>query len=499
MTRRLPGVVAIALALAACVAARVVEAQSRALVIRNVTLIDGSGGAPQPGMTVVVTGNRITSVGKSPRVPATAQVVDASGQFMIPGLWDMHIHIHRWDELDVLAANGVSGVRLMSQLPAYYRMRVDIGSGRVLGPPRMSISSRIFDGLLPNQKAAPAPGDTAGEDAEWRAVESGEGRPLALIVTSRAEARQAVATSKATGAEFIKIHDGLTPDAYFAIADEAKKAGLYLSGHVPTGVSVVQLSDSGMRAIEHFTGMLEGCSTEEDALLKDALAAAALPPRERGARTQALRRQALDTFSAARCTALAAHLAKNDTFLSPTFMPEAGIKADAARVGDLARYVPARLRARWQQDAAAARVPSPSADEQQLASALEDRQREIVRIMRRGGVRFLAGTDTGRAWRVSGFSLHDDLVEMNHAGLTPMEVIESATSAPARLLGRDKELGTVQVGKLADLVLLDADPLQQTANTRRINAVVLNGRLLDRQLLDDILARLAAANANSTN
>ena len=115
--------------------------------------------------------------------------------------------------------------------------------------------------------------------------------------------------------------------------------------------------------------------------------------------------------------------------------------------------------------------------------------------MQRARVGFLAGTDTGRAWRFAGFSLHDDLVEMNNAGLTPMQVLQAATSNPARHLGRDQELGTVQTGKLADLVLLDADPIQQISNTRRINAVVVNGRLLDRKTLDDMLSRLEKTNA----
>ena len=116
--------------------------------------------------------------------------------------------------------------------------------------------------------------------------------------------------------------------------------------------------------------------------------------------------------------------------------------------------------------------------------------------MRGVGVGFLAGTDTGRPWRVSGFSLHDALAELNNAGLTPMEALQAATSNPARLLGKEKEFGTVQTGMLADLVVLDADPLQQIANTRRINAVVVNGRLLDRNTLDQMLAQLAATNAN---
>ena len=134
---------------------------------------------------------------------------------------------------------------------------------------------------------------------------------------------------------------------------------------------------------------------------------------------------------------------------------------------------------------------------EELAKRVLARRNEIVRIMARGGVQFVPGTDSGGAWRIPGRSLHESLVEMNKAGLTPMEVIVSATSSSARLLRREKDLGTVQTGKLADLVLLDANPLQDIANTRRINAVVVNGRLMDRKALDDLLAQMAAANATN--
>jgi imidazolonepropionase-like amidohydrolase len=126
----------------------------------------------------------------------------------------------------------------------------------------------------------------------------------------------------------------------------------------------------------------------------------------------------------------------------------------------------------------------------------DQKTREVMVSMRRGGVLFLAGTDTGQPWRFAGFSLHDDLVEMSNAGLEPMDVLQSATRNPARYFGRERELGTVEKGKLADLVLLDANPLQQIANTRKINAVVVNGRLLDRTMLDEMLNKLIATNTN---
>jgi imidazolonepropionase-like amidohydrolase len=481
------------------------SAQSQSLVVRNVTLIDGTGAAAQPGTTVVVTGNRITGVGGNAAVPAGAQVVDGTGKFLIPGLWDMHLHLRGDSRVPrfttfgevLLVANGVTGVRLMAGLPRFFEMQKGIQAGELAGP-RMFLASRNFDGPIASQKLPPKRGDTAGEAEEWQSVGAGE-IPRAYQITNTAHARAAVAEAKASGVEFLKIHNELTPEAYFAIAAEAKANGLYLTGHVPTGVPVSTLSDTGMRSIEHWAGYLEGCSTREDEILKGQLAALSLPAAERGRRNAELRRMAVDSYSAEKCAALAARFVKQGTWISPTLMPEGGARATADRNADLAKYVFAPLRARWQQQIAAApaAAPAPSAAEQELARAVEQRRRDIIAVMKKGGVPFVVGTDSGGAWRIPGRSLHEGLQQMVKAGLTPMETIVAATTSSARLLRRDKDLGSVQTGKLADMVLLDANPLQDIANTQRINAVVLNGRLMDRKTLDGLLAQMAAANATN--
>ena len=143
-------------------------------------------------------------------------------------------------------------------------------------------------------------------------------------MTTAAQAKAAVAEAKASGVEFLKIHNELTPEAFYAIAAEAKAAGLYLTGHLPTGVPIAAMSDLNTRSIEHFPGMLEGCSTREDEIVKGQLAALSLPAPQRAQRNAELRRMAVDSFSAEKCAALAARLVKNNTWLSPTFMPEGG-------------------------------------------------------------------------------------------------------------------------------------------------------------------------------
>jgi imidazolonepropionase-like amidohydrolase len=469
-------------------------------------VIDATGAPPRPGTTVVVQDGRITAVGPdgSIRLPDEATVIDATGKFLIPGLWDMHLHLRGDSRVPrfttfgevLLIANGVTSVRVMAGLPKFHDMKKRMEAGELLGP-RMFLASRNMDGRIPTQKLPPKPGDTAGEAEEWQSVGTGE-IPRAYQITNAAEARAAVAEARTSGVEFLKIHNELTPEAYFAIAAEAKANGLYLAGHVPTGVTVAALSDSGMRSIEHWGGVLEGCSSREAEILKAQLAAVSLPAAERGRRNAELRRMAVESYSAEKCAALAARFVKNGTWLSPTFMPEGGARATAERNADLAKYVFAPLRARWQQQIAGAPAPAPSSPQEQvLAKAADARRHDIIAVMKRAGVQFVIGTDSGGAWRIPGRSLHEGMQEMVKVGLTPMETIVAATSSSARLLKREKELGTIQTGKLADMVLLDANPLQDITNTRRINAVIVNGRLMDRKTLDDLLARMAAANATN--
>jgi imidazolonepropionase-like amidohydrolase len=470
--------------------------------IRNVTLIDGTGAAPVSGATIVVTNGRIAAAGRDAALPAGARVVDGTAKFVIPGLWDMHLHlrgdaripgINTYGEA-LLLTNGVTGVRIMAGLPEFHRIQRDVAAGKALGP-RIFISSRNMDGLLPRQPLPPKRGNTADEAEEWTSVGTGE-IPRAYQITNREQAKAAVAEAKASGVEFVKIHNDLTPDAYHAIAAEAKASGLYLVGHAPTGLSVVTLSESGMRSIEHFPGMLEGCSSRESELLTASLSALALPPEDRARRNAEIRRMALDSFDADRCRALAARLVANGTWLSPTFMPGGGIRALSERNADLAKFVFAPLRARWMAQAAAAVPPAPPTPaEQDLAKRTETLRLQIMSIMTRGGVPYVVGTDAGGAWRIPGRSLHEGLAEMVRAGLTPMQALQAATLSSARLLGRDKELGSVQAGKFADLIVLDGNPLDQIANTRRIDAVVVNGRLLDRQAIDTMLVQLETAQA----
>jgi len=450
--------------------------QPKPLVFTHVTVIDATGAPAKPEMIVVITGDRITELGPTERVrvPKDAQVVDATGKFLIPGLWDMHVHWYGYDKayLRLFTANGVTGVRVMWGAPIHFEWRKEIEEGTFLAP-RMVIASTIVDGPKPI----------------W---------PGSIGVANEAEARQAVIRLRRDGYDFIKVYSLLPREAYFAIADEAKKQGLPFAGHVPFWVSAGEASDAGQRSIEHLTGILAACSTREEELRKgfeDAFSN--LPQGQRlpsPARTRPLSRMMLETFSVEKSAALFPRLKRNHTWQCPTLTvlrSGAFINDPNFRNDPRLKYMPTQLRTQWD-PSTDFRFRERTAADFDLARLLYKKQVELVGMMHRAGVEFLAGTDVENPYCFPGFSLHDELVLLVEAGLTPMDALQAATLNPARFLGKETDIGTVEKGKIADLVLLEANPLEDIRNTQRINTVVIRGKLIPKAELEQMLATVEA-------
>lgn len=448
--------------------------QPRPLVFTHVTIIDGTGAPAKSDMTVVITGSRITEVGPGTDLPLprAAQVVDASGKFLIPGLWDMHVHWFRYDKafLQLFPINGVTGVRVMWGGPIHFQWRKEINEGTLLGP-RMTISGNILDGPRP----------------VW---------PDSMAIDNEAEARQAVISTKQEGYDFVKVYSRLTREAYFAIAGEAKKQRIPFAGHVPQSVSVAEASDAGQKSIEHLTGILAACSSREEEL-RERLSNASNPLPGQRPPASVLRLQTrlmLETFSTEKANALFARLKQNQTWQCPTFTvlrSSAFIDDPSFRNDPRLKYMPAQLRTSWD-PANDFRFRTRTAEDFRLSRSVYKKQIEVAGLMHKAGVEFIAGTDVLNPFCFPGFSLHDELAILVEAGLSPMEALQAATLNPARYLGKEKDLGTVAHGKIADLVLLDANPLADIRNTTKINSVVVNGRLLDRTALDQLLTEVQA-------
>jgi hypothetical protein len=431
------------------------------LVLTHASIIDVTGAAPRRDTTVVITGDRISAIGDTANisVPADARVVDATGKFLIPGLWDMHVHWYARDTFTLFIANGVTGVRQMFGNSDLLRWRDQIVKGSLLGP-RMVVASPIIDGPQPI----------------W---------PNSIAVRNEEEGRKAVRRVKEWGADFVKVYALLPREAYFGIADEAKQQGMTFVGHVPNSVSPEEASDAGQKSIEHLTGILIACSDKETEL-RDKLLKADSP--EARSRVQAT---ALDSYDAKKAADLVARFLKNQTWQCPTLTvlrSNAYLGDENFRRDGRLRYIPRLVQQKWN-----FRIANRSGGDSGGTKRVLQKQFEIVGAMQKAGVPILAGTDTGNPFCFPGFSLHDELALLVIAGLTPVEALRSATLNPAKFFGLDQSLGTIEQGKIADLVLLDANPLLDIRNTQRINAVVSNGRLFDRKALDKMLGEAEVA------
>ena len=449
-------------------------ALAQSVAITGVTVIDATGAAPRQDMTVIISGNRISALGKTGEVgvPADSRVVDAKGKFLIPGLWDMHVHWNDAAYLPLFIANGVTGMRIMWGLPPHLEQRKRIAEGSLLGP-RMVLAGPLIDGPRPYWKES-------------------------VAAATPEQGRQAVQRTRAEGYDFVKVYDSLPRAVFFAVADEARKLNLPLSGHAPAAVGVAAASDAGQKTIEHLTGMLIGVSAVEEVLRREFAAASRLAPAaESASMLRRLGARMLDTYDADKAAALYAKLKANGTWQVPTFTVlrfNSYAREPQHAADPRLRYMPSWVREMWARDPRSRDLLPEELDHQKR---IFQRRLELVGEMHRAGVGILAGSDVLNPWCFAGFSLHDELEWLVKAGLSPMAALQAATRNPAVYLDRLKDLGTVEQGKLADLVLLDADPLQDIRNTRKIAAVISEGKLFSREALDRMLGdieRMAAAN-----
>jgi hypothetical protein len=291
------------------------------------------------------------------------------------------------------------------------------------------------------------------------------------------------------------VHDDQLPRAiYFAAVDEARRVGLPFAGHVPASVTPAEASDAGQRSMEHLRRMPEACSPVTDSLFARYAfvdTSSTIPKDSVERLKRDLETAWTSSISAAWCAPLFARFVRNGTWQAPTlaipwpyaFHADSG-PADPASL----EYVPRAAREKW-----ASLLGQLTPAQHRFNQLMFAKRLELVRGMARAGVGLLAGADPMNEYVVPGFGLHHELRLFVQAGLSPLEALQAATTGPARYLQGERDHGSVAVGKLADLVLLDADPLIDIRNTDRIAAVVLHGRLLRRAALDSLLRRAAAA------
>jgi len=453
------------------------------IALMHVTVIDGTGAPPRPDMTVLIVGYRIAEIAKSNTisVPRFARTIDATGSFLIPGLWDMHAHPddpELWPVnpprqekeklLTLLIANGVTGIRDMGgDLRLLQEWRARVGNGTIVGP-HIYACGPLLDGPTPM----------------W---------PGSVAISTAEQGRQAVRDLKKQRADFVKVYSLLPRDAYFAIADEAKKLKIPFAGHVPDSVTPEEASDAGQASEEHLLQIVEACSD------RDAIKKKVGELREAGATPVELRRAYIETmlatFDNKKAEALFAKFVKNNTWVTPTvivWQNNASFEEDSAKYAERMKYLPRYIREYWDPKNNA-HLKNRSPERLAAEKLLVKKYLEIIGSMQRAGVKLMTGSDFGaNPLLFPGWGVHDEMALLVKAGLTPMESIQAATRNPATFLGLDKSVGTLEKGKLADIVVLSANPLEDINNTRKVNAVIFQGRMFDRAELNRMLASVAA-------
>jgi hypothetical protein len=440
------------------------DTPTSSLVFDGVTVVDVEHGTLLPAYRVVVVGNRIATMGGTGtvQIPAGARVIDARGKYLMPGLWDMHTHSYHYADLSypLFLANGVTGIRDANSdvpLDTLVQWRKEIIAGTRIGPPRqILVGPALFDADHP-----------VCHPAELRSV-------LCFHV---ADAPRIVDSLKAAGADMLKMY-GLGRKIYFAVLDEARRQGIPVGGHldfaVPGGLVVsmtgdnapgaLEASDSGVRIIDHVNS-----SAELSAIC-------------------------IGTFGnvtdSVRCRQLAEHFRRNNTWWVPTLNIRGQGGTYTARSDSIFTRADADVVKFWSTHVlpAGGQVELPTEQNPQFPSTGSG----LLSLAQRVGLPILAGTDvsgTNLHSSIPGFSLHRELQLMVAEGLTPLHALQAATLNPATMLHGTDSLGTIVPGKLADLVLLDANPLENIDNTMAIRAVVANGRYYPRATLDTLLAQ----------
>src|SRR6266516_249866 len=416
------------------------------LMIRNVTIIDGTGRAPVREMSLVVSDGRIAAIGAASKIkaPAGVTVIDGTGKFLIPGLWNMHAHLGAYPDasraLAAYLAQGITGIRDMaSPLDDILRIRRETDEGTILGP-RVVVAGPMIQGPLPFKM------------------------PLFISVNDAASGREAVRMLQGRGVDFIKMQDALPRDIYLSVAKQARESRISFVGHIPPTVLPEEASNLGQRSIEHlggrFWGVLLGASKLEAELHADEVqlyermvqavnSGGSLPDLNMRAE---FTRRVVESYDRQKAAGLIRKFRRNETWQCPTLVA---------------------LRTLWTGGGA-----QYSREDLYWADRLLALNTELVGMMQKAGVGLLAGTDLPPN-TVNG-SIHDELSNLVDAGLTPMQALTAATRNPAKFLGKLSTLGTVERGKFADLVLLDANPLTDIRNTRRITTVIVRGQMVPR-------------------
>ena len=447
------------------------------VIIEDVTLIDAVN-LVRENMTVVLQGDVIESIEESSSkiidVKIDDTVINSKGKFLIPGLWDAHVHLTFIPELDYKTAyalfltNGITSIRDTGGILTKLQPAIDYANENPEKTPRLFYSGPLIDGSFRVYK---------GKEPGFPELSIGvnEASDLEAVVNDLVE----------QGVTFLKTYEMLSAETFLNLLTIAKQKNLPVTSHIPLSIGLIEAVDAGLDGMQHIRNLDLACAKNAEEILNqrklllknsDSLPGSALRTKIH----QSQRYIAISQVDEDRCNRIIKYLAANNVFQTPTLtINTVGSKrffADS-KWRDTYQFLPSKVQESWQADSIIL-AKQPVLESSKI---FEDWSLKIVGLFKKHGVKIIAGTDTPIGFLTPGYSLHKELELLVEAGLTPLQALQSATITPAEFFDLEDKMGTIDPGKYADLVILNSDPLEKIKNTRDIYKVIVKGKVLQKR------------------
>jgi len=442
------------------------------IIIKDATLIDAANPIRE-NMTIVLQGDVIQSIEESGSVIINAQndtIVDARDKFIIPGLWDSHVHLTFVPELDyktaydLFLANGITSIRDTGAVLSKLQPAIDYANEHPHKAPRLFYSGPLIDGSLRVYK---------GKEPGFP--------ELSIGVDEHTDSEAIVNALIDQGASFLKTYEMLSAKTFLGLLSIAKEKNLRVTGHIPLSIDLIEAIDAGLGGMQHIRNLDLACANNSEEILRQRQALLknrdSLPGSALRTKIHQLQRfVAIGNLDEERCIKVIRHLAANNVFQTPTLtintLDSKRFYADQ-EWRDTYQYLPKNLQKNWYIES----IDMAKKEVSENDKIFEDWSMKIVGLFNKYGVKIIAGTDTPIGFLTPGYSLHKELELLVEAGLNPLQALQSATVTPAEFFNLESKMGTIEPGKYADLVILNGNPLDSIKNTQNIHMVIAKGEI----------------------
>lgn len=439
------------------------------IVIENITLIDAKNGT-RTNQTVSIENGVIQSIGSAKLDMEDSQIIDGEGKYLIPGLWDAHVHLTFIPEIDhethfkLYLKNGVTSIRDTGAILSKLQPSLNFIEENPNTTPRLFYAGPLIDGA----------------DRVYKGMEPGFPN-LSIGIDETSNIPEVVDGLVKEGVTFLKSYEMLTRETYLELLKVAGQNGLRVTGHVPLSIDLEEAIEAGLGGMQHVRNMDLACAKDADNLLDDRQVSleneASIAGSELRTHIHSSQRYyAIDNTDDERCLRIIMKLSEYGVFQTPTLtintFDSRRFYADP-KWRETYQELPEAAENNWMQGS----LKLANIDVTENAKKFDDWSLSLVNKMHQEGVKIIAGTDTPIGYLTPGYSLHKELELLSEAGLSNMDVLRSATITPAEFFGMENQMGTIEVGKLADLVILDKNPLTSISNTQSIHRVIVKGRI----------------------